>query len=281
MRNKSLRTEVFNYIMIAIGASIAAFSVEDFLSPNMIFDGGIVGVSMIAAKFTGFKLSILTWLFNVPFLLVGWKKRGVSFVVRSIYAMTMFAIAVAIFEITPAVTQESLLAVTFGGLILGVGVGIVLRYGGCLDGTEIVASLLSPKLHLPIGRQVLCFNVVLYMFIGLLYGWNQGLYSILTYVLVSVVMTRVEEGFDAQRGCLIFTHDDVNAIKDRIYKELGRTCTEWKTEGYVGGENRALYVVISQYELRQLREIVSDYNCFITISSIDEIIGKNVKLSLM
>ena len=281
MRNKALRTEVFNYIMIAIGASIAAFSVEDFLSPNMIFDGGIVGVSMIAAKFTGFKLSILTWLFNVPFLLVGWKKRGVSFVVRSIYAMTMFAIAVAIFEITPAVTQESLLAVTFGGLILGVGVGIVLRYGGCLDGTEIVASLLSPKLHLPIGRQVLCFNVVLYMIIGLIYGWNQGLYSILTYVLVSVVMTRVEEGFDAQRGCLIFTHDDVNAIKDRIYKELGRTCTEWKTEGYVGGENRALYVVISQYELRQLREIVSDYNCFITISSIDEIIGKNVKISLM
>ena len=281
MRNKTLRMEIFNYIMIAIGARIAAFSVEDFLSPNMIFDGGIVGVSMIAAKFTGFKLSILTWLFNVPFLLVGWKKRGVSFVVRSIYAMTMFAIAVAIFEITPAVTQESLLAVTFGGLILGVGVGIVLRYGGCLDGTEIVASLLSPKLHLPIGRQVLCFNVVLYLIIGLIYGWNQGLYSILTYVLVSVVMTRVEEGFDAQRGCLIFTHDDVNAIKDRIYKELGRTCTEWKTEGYVGGENRALYVVISQYELRQLREIVSDYNCFITISSIDEIIGKNVKISLM
>lgn len=281
MRNKSLRTEVFNYIMIAIGASIAAFSVEDFLGPNMIFDGGIVGVSMIAAKFSGFKLSILTWLFNVPFLLVGWKKRGVAFVIRSIYAMTVFAIAVAVFETTPAVTSESLLAVTFGGLILGVGVGIVLRYGGCLDGTEIVASLLSPKLHLPIGRQVLCFNIVLYMFIGLIYGWNHGLYSILTYVLVSVVMTRVEEGFDAQRGCLIFTHDDVNAIKDRIYKELGRTCTEWKTEGYVGGENRALYVVISQYELRQLREIVSDYNCFITISSIDEIIGKNVKLSLM
>ena len=168
MRNKSLRTVVFNYIMIAIGACIAAFSVEDFLGPNMIFDGGIVGVSMIAAKFTGFKLSILTWLFNVPFLLVGWKKRGVAFVIRSIYAMTVFAIAVAVFETTPAVTSESLLAVTFGGLILGVGVGIVLRYGGCLDGTEIVASLLSPKLHLPIGRQVLCFNIVLYMFIGLI-----------------------------------------------------------------------------------------------------------------
>lgn len=281
MRKDSLGTKIYSYIMIAIGATIAAFSVEDFLGPNKIFDGGIVGVSMIASNFTGFKLSIMTWLLNVPFLLLGWRKRGVSFVIRSIYAMTVFAIAVAIFETTPAVTEDYLLAVTFGGLILGVGVGIVLRYGGCLDGTEIVASLLSPKLHMPIGRQVLCFNIVLYMIIGVLYGWNWGLYSILTYVLVSVVMTRVEEGFDAQRGCLIFTHDDVAAIKDRIYKELGRTCTEWKTEGYVGGENRALYVVISQYEMRQLREIVADFNCFITISSIDEIIGKNVKISLM
>ncbi len=281
MKKENLKSKIFSIIMITIGACIAAFAIEDFLGPNKIFDGGIVGVSMIIAKFTGFKLSILTWILNVPFLLLGWKKRGVAFVLRSVYAMTVFSSAVAFFETTPAVTEDYLLAVTFGGLILGVGVGIVLRYGGCLDGTEIVASLLSPKLHVPIGRQVLCFNIVLYMIIGIIYGWNWGLYSILTYVLVSVVMTRVEEGFDAQRGCLIFTHDDVAAIKDKIYQELGRTCTEWKTEGYVGGENRALYVVISQYELRQLRDIVADFNCFITVSSIDEIIGKNVKLTLL
>ncbi len=280
MKKQPLRVEIFNFIMIAIGACIAAFSVEDFLGPNKIFDGGIVGVSMILARFTGWKLSILTWILNVPFLAVGWKKKGHYFVIRSIYAMTIFAIAVAFFETTPAVTEDYLLAVTFGGLILGVGVGIVLRYGGCLDGTEIVASLLSPKIHLSIGRQVLCFNIVLYLLIGLIYGWNWGLYSILTYVLVSVVMTRVEEGFDAQRGCLIFTHDDVDAIKDKIYQELGRTCTIWKTEGYIGGENKALYVVISRYELRQLREIVANFNCFVTVSDIDEIIGRNVKLTL-
>lgn len=281
MNKPTLRTKIFSYIMIAIGACIAAFAVEDFLGPNKIFDGGIVGVSMITARFTGWKLSILTWILNVPFLVIGWKKKGYTFVVRSIYAMTIFAVAVAFFETTPAVTEDYLLAVTFGGLILGVGVGIVLRYGGCLDGTEIVASLLSPKIHVTIGRQILCFNIVLYMIIGMIYGWNWGLYSILTYVLVSVVMTRVEEGFDAMRGCLIFTHDDVQAIKDRIYSEMGRTCTEWNTEGYIGGENKALYVVISQYELRQLREIVADFNCFVTITDIDEVIGKNIKISLM
>ncbi len=279
-RRVSVREEIFNYLMVSIGAVIAAFAIEDFLAPNRIFDGGIVGVSMVIANFSGFKLSILTWVLNVPFLLFGWKKKGVRFVIRAVYAMTVFALAVAFFETTPAVTEDHLLAVTFGGLILGVGVGIVLRYGGCLDGTEIVASVLSPKIHQPIGRQVLCFNIVLYMLIGILYGWNRGLYSILTYVLVSVVMTRVEEGFDAQRACLIFTHDDVNEIKDRIYNTLGRTCTEWNTEGYIGGDNKALYVVISQYEVRQLRDILSEFKCFSTICEIDEIIGKNVKMTM-
>lgn len=279
-KKASIKYDIFCFIMLTLGAVTAAFSIEDFLAPNRIFDGGIVGVSMIAANFTGFKLSILTWLLNAPFLILGWKKRGTVFVVRAIYAMTVFAVAVGFFETTPAITQDHLLAVTFGGLILGVGVGIILRYGGCLDGTEIVASILSPKLHLPIGRQVLCFNIVLYMIIGFIYGWNRGLYSILTYVLVSVVMTKVEEGFDAERGCLIFTHDDVDAIKNQIYDELGRTCTLWNTEGFIGGENKALYVVISRYELRQLREILSNYNCFVTVSNIEEIIGKHVKATL-
>ncbi len=271
------KNEIINFIMVTVGAIIAAFSIEDFLAPNNIFDGGIVGVSMIVSSFTGFKLSILTWVFNVPFLFFAWKKKGTLFLVRSIYAMSVFSLAVAFFETTPAVTDDHLLAVTFGGLILGVGVGIILRYGGCLDGTEIVASVLVKHLHLPIGKQVLCFNILLYIVVGIVYGWDRGLYSILTYVLVSVVMTRVEEGFDTQRGCLIFTHDDVDAIKDNIYQNLGRTCTEWDTAGYIAGENKALYVVISHYELRQLRDIVSNYNCFVTVCEIDEIIGKNVK----
>ena len=276
-----MKSRISSFLYLTIGAILAAFSIEEFLAPNKIFDGGIVGVSMLISSFTGFRLSILTWILNVPFLIFGWKKRGHMFVIRAIFAMTVFSVAVAFFENQPNITYESLLAVTFGGLILGVGVGLVLRYGGCLDGTEIVASILSPRIHVAVGRQILGFNVVLYLIIGFVFGWNQGLYSILTYVIVSVVMTRVEEGFDAQRGCLIFTHDDVQAIKDKIYKELGRTCTEWKTEGYIGGENRALYVVISHYEMRQLREIVAEFECFVTISDIDEIIGKNIKLTLL
>ena len=260
-----------------MGALIAAFAIGGFLAPNKIFDGGIVGVAMIISNFTPVKLSILTWLFNVPFLFLGWKKRGRMFVIRAIYAMTVFSIGVALFEETQEVTNDYLLAVTFGGLILGVGVGLILRYGACLDGTEIVASILSPKIHMPIGRQVLAFNIALYIIVGIIYGWNRGLYSILTYILVSVIMTKVEVGFDAQRGCMIFTNDNVEEIKNRIYHDLGRTCTEWDASGYIGGDNKALYIVISLYELRQLRDIVSNYNCFVTVCDIDEIIGKNVK----
>ena len=271
------RNEIINLIMITAGAVIAAFAIEDFLAPNSIFDGGIVGVSMILSSFCGFKLSVLAWLLNVPFLILGLRKKGKKFVIRSVFAMTVFAAAIGFFETTEPVTYDHLLAVTFGGLTLGVGVGLILRYGGCLDGTEIVASVLGPKIHVPIGRQVLCFNIILYLVVGIMFGWNRGLYSILTYVLVSVVMTRVEEGFDQQRGCLILTHDNVDEIKKRIYTELGRTCTEWKTSGYIGGDNNALYVVVGRYELRQLREMLSNYRCFVTICEIDEIIGKNIK----
>lgn len=279
-KKRSIKQEILNFVMITVGAVIAAFAIADFLAPNQIFDGGIVGVSMIAADFSGFKLAILTWVLNVPFLVFALKMKGHFFVIRSVYAMTAFAVAIGFFETTPAVTDDHLLAVTFGALILGVGVGLVLRYGGCLDGTEIVASVLTKKLHLPIARQVLMFNIVLYLVVGVLYTWNRGLYSILTYVLASIIITRVEEGFDALRGCMIFTHDDVQEIKDRIYNELGRTCTEWNTSGYIGGENNALYVVISRFELRQLRDIVDDYNCFVAVNEIDEIIGRHIKATV-
>ena len=151
------------------------------------------------------------------------------------------------------------------------------RYGGCLDGTEIVASVSSKKIHVPIGRLILMFNIVLYSVIGFLNGWDMGLYSILTYVIVSIIMTKVEEGFEEQRGVFIFSSKDIPIIKERIFTELGRTCTEWDTSGYIGGTNKALYVVISRYELRQLRDIVDDYECFVTVSEIDEIIGKHIK----
>ena len=96
MKKTPLKTEIFNYIMITIGACIAAFGIEDFLAPNKIYDGGIVGVSMIISTFSGLKLSILTWVLNVPFLILGYKKRGRDFVIRSVYAMTVFSIAVAV-----------------------------------------------------------------------------------------------------------------------------------------------------------------------------------------
>ncbi|MBR6228514.1 MAG: YitT family protein, partial [Eubacterium sp.] len=132
-----VKNEIINFLMITAGAIIAAFAIEDFLVPDRIFDGGLVGVAMIVSSFTHIKLSLLTWLLNAPFLILAWKKKGKLFVIRSVYAMTVFSVSMIFFEKTPAVTNDHLLAVTFGGLILGVGVGLVLRYGGCLDGTEI------------------------------------------------------------------------------------------------------------------------------------------------
>lgn len=270
------KTYVFHFVALAIGACIAAFAVQTFLAPNMILDGGVVGICIIIAALSKLPLSVLTWIMNIPFLLFGAKKKGKIFVYKSLYSMTVFSLALEFFE-GAEVTDEHLLAVTFGGLILGIGVGLVLKFGGCLDGTEIVAMVLSPKLHVTIGNIILTFNVFIYSLAGFLFGIDRTLLSILTYIIVSFIMTEVENGFEHEKGVMIFT-DDAETIKKRIYNELGRTCTEWTGSGFVSGnDKKILYVVISKFELNQLRTIVKQTHSFVAVSDISEIIGYHMK----
>lgn len=271
-----IRKPVFHYCMLGIGAVLAAFAVQTFLAPNMILDGGVVGICIIIAQLTHLPLSILTWVLNIPFLLFGAKKKGKEFVFKALYAMTVFSLAIEYFE-GAEVTEEYLLAVTFGGLILGVGVGIVLKFGGCLDGTEVVAMQLSPMIHVPIGQIILTLNVFIYGAAGILFGIDRTLFSILTYIIVSFIMTEVENGFEHEKGVMIFT-DNAKLIKEQIYIHLGRTCTEWDGNGYVSNKDKKiLYCVISKFELNQLREIVKDTSSFVAVTDVSEIIGTHMK----
>lgn len=127
--------------MITAGAVIAAFALEEFLVPNHIFDGGVTGVSMILHHYLPVKLGVLVALLNLPFLLVGLKRMGRAFVIKAAFAMVLFSVMTGVFEPMAQATEDVILAVCFGGVLLGVGVGLVLRGGGCLDGTEIVAII--------------------------------------------------------------------------------------------------------------------------------------------
>ena len=265
--------------MITLGAVIAAFALEEFLVPFTILDGGVVGISMIISQLSGLPLGILTIVLNIPFMILGFKRLGIKFLVIAIYAMIIFSVFLSVFEDMPAVTEQEILVVVFGGVLLGVGVGLILRYGGCLDGTEIVAMLLSHHTEFSVGQIVLFFNIIIYGVAGILFGPDRALYSLLTYFITSKIIDIVENGMEQGKSVMIIT-DHGKDIADKIYSQLGRTCTQMEGKGMVSnGKKTVLYCVITRVEVPAIKKIINDadVSAFMTISDVSEIVGNHIK----
>ncbi len=269
---------LLDFVGIAVGAVIAAFAIEEFLVPCTILDGGVVGIGIIVNYLTGWPLGILTVVLNTPFLLIGSRKMGRMFIVKAVYAMVIFSVFLEIFAPMQNVTSENLLAVSFGGVILGIGAGLVIRFGGCLDGTETVAILLNKKFKLPVGQTVLFFNVLIFSAVGIIMGLDRAMYSLLTYFITSKVLDIVESGLEKTKAAMIIT-DDAQEIAGQIYSRLGRTVTIMEGAGLVSGKKVVLYCVLTRFEIHELKEIIKniDASAFIAISDVSEIIGTHVK----
>ncbi len=277
--NKILKHWVVPLFFITVGAVIAAFALEEFLVPFKILDGGIVGVSMIVSQLSGLPLGILTIILNIPFVLMGFKRLGIRFLVKAIYAMVLFSVFLGVFKDMKAVTDKEILVVAFGGVLLGIGVGLILRYGGCLDGTEIVAMFLSKHVEFSVGQIVLFFNIIIYGVAGLLFGPDRALYSLLTYFITSKVIDIVENGMEQGKSVMIIT-DHGKDIADAIYTQLGRTCTQMEGKGMVSnGIKTVLYCVITRVEVPAIKKIINDadVSAFMTISDVSEIVGNHIK----
>jgi len=272
------RETILSFMMAALGAVIAAFAIEEFLAPNNIMDGGIVGISMVADVFIPIPLGALTMLFNIPFLWVGYRQMGKLFLGKTTFAIAVFSVFLQIFEGMQNATEEPLLATVFGGIILGIGVGLVIRSGGCLDGTETVAILISRRTSFSVGQIVLAFNIVIYSVVGFLFGADRAMYSLLTYFIASKVIDLVEIGFDSAKAVMIITEEG-KRIADEIYQTLGRTVTLLEGEGLISGRKVVLYCVVTRIELPLLKKVVreDDASAFMTVSDVSEIVGDHVK----
>ena len=275
------KEHLFPVIMIIVGAACAAFSIECFLIPNTILDGGVTGVSMMINYLTGIRLSILVIVINIPFFFVGCKALGKRFLLRAVIAMAAFSGFLEVCKLIPTLTSSELLAVVFGGVLLGVGVGTVLRHGGCLDGTEIAEMLLSKNVSASTGQIIFMINIFIYITAGILFGWDRAMLSLLTYFITFKLIDIVQEGMEQAKAAMIIT-DHAADIADTIYQQLGRTCTFISAEGLVSGSTKTvLYCVITRVEVNQLKRIISeaDVSAFVTISEVSEIIGNHVKSS--
>ena len=281
MKKVLMKNEVASFLQLTAGSILAAFALEEFLVPTDVFDGGVVGVSMILAHYLPVSLGVLMVLINLPFVVLGWRKLGRWFVLRVGYAMVLFSIMTGVFESMVNATYDVFLGVIFGGILLGVGVGLVLRGGGCLDGTEIVAILLSRRVTFSVGQIILLINIVIYAVAGFLFGLDRGMYSLVMYFITSRVIDMVEIGLDSTKAVMIIS-DNGRRLADKIYAELGRTVTFLKGEGFVSNEGKdILYCVITRAEIHALKRIIQqdEGSTFTAISDVSEIVGRHIKSS--
>lgn len=279
MKNQNeILIHLISFIGITTGAMLSAFSIQTFLSPNMILDGGVIGISMIVSKITSLPLSIFTIILNIPFLLIGYKNLGKKFLIKAVYAMLIFSCFLTMFSNVNELTDDILLATIYGGIILGIGVGLVIRSGGCLDGTESVAIIINKNTSFSTGQIIMLFNIFIYLTAGALFGLDKALYSLLMYFITFKIIDLVSEGLEQAKAAMIITEQGSQIAKE-IYNKLGRTATLIEGNGLVSGKKDILYCVLTRMEISQLRTIVNskDETAFVTITEVSEIIGDHIK----
>ncbi len=276
-RKMSLSQLLAKFVFITTGAVMMAVALEIFLIPNSVIDGGITGISIILSELSSIQLGIFIFVINVPFLIIGYKQIGKTFAFSTLYGIAVMSSMTAYLHDVPALTDDKMLASMFGGVILGFGIGLVIRFGGSLDGTEIVAILLAKKFHMPVGQIVMIINVFIFTAAGFVFGWDSAMFSIFTYYIAAKVMDIVVEGLEESKSVTIISQE-YDEISQAIMDRLGRSTTfMYAKGGYSGEDTQMIYCVVSRLELAKLRTIVNDIDptAFLAVEHVSEVIGGN------
>ncbi|MED1467740.1 YitT family protein [Bacillus salipaludis] len=266
-------------LLITLGATLMGVGLEIFLVPNNVIDGGITGISIMLSYLTGWKIGIFLFILNMPFFYIGYKQIGKTFALSTLYGIIILSIATTLLHPVPAFTQDILLASVFGGIILGIGVGIVIRYGGSLDGTEILAILFNNKLPFSVGEIIMFFNLFILGSAGFVFSWDRAMYSLIAYFVAYKTIDITVTGLDESKSVWIIS-DNAKQIGDAIMSRLGRGVTYMKGEGaYSGDDKKVIFCVINRLEEAKLKEIVSenDDNAFLAVADIAEVRGGRFK----
>lgn len=266
-------------IMVIIGAIIMALGLEQFLVPNKILDGGIVGISIIASHLFGIPLGVFIFILNIPFFFIGYKQIGKTFALSTALGITVLSFATIMLHPVAAFTDDLLLSTVFGGVILGTGVGIVIRYGGSLDGTEIMAILFNRKLPFSVGEIIMFFNILIFIVAGFIFNWEQTMYSMLAYFIAYKTIDIVIEGLEESKAIYIIS-DEYEEIGSAIMNRLGRGVTFLNgAGGYTGDPKNVIFTVVTRLEESKLISIVEekDPTAFLAIGNIAEVRGGRFK----
>lgn len=256
-----------------------AFRLPAFCFQNDAIDYGTAGIAIIISKLTGYDLSLCVLLVFLPFLVAGVFFLGKKFFVRVFVGFVVYTIGLAYFEKIPfELNTEHFLAVAFGGAILGIGLSLILRNGGCIDGSEIFANIIVNKIFNKTGKDysisyiLIGFNVVVYIAVFIFINRDSAMLSFLVYVIATAIIDHFTDHFDAIKQVTIITKNP-DAIIHQIKEELNKTCTILNSSGLIAGENKTLICYVNYFELQQMKTIISqNKGTFSTVSTIEEIL---------
>lgn len=279
---REIKQEIKSVIFIIIGALMAAFSVACILIPNDAIDYGTAGIGIIISQLTGFNLAICIFLVFAPFLFFSYFALGLEFFLKALVGSFVYTVGIQLFEKVPfELDTEHFIAVAFGGAILGAGLSIILKNGGCIDGSEIFANILIDKIYQKKGKEysmsliLVLFNVFVYLLVFIFIDENKALMSLLVFIVASTVINHFTDHFEAVKQVTIITKDPEGIIKD-ITDKLHKTCTVIESSGAISGENKTLICFVNYFELDKIKHIIASHEgSFSTVSTIDEIITYN------
>lgn len=269
--------------MILFGIVSACVGLNGFLLPNGFIDGGVTGISLIITELSGFSLSILLLVINLPFVIMGYFSIGKQFAFRSLIAILLLALSVHFIEV-PTVTDDKLLIAVFGGFFLGAGIGLSIRGGSVIDGTEVLAIFISRKTALSIGDIILLFNVLIFVCGAYIFSIETALYAMLTYLAASKTVDFVVSGIEEYVGVTIISEKS-EAIRLAIIEKMGRGCTIYNgkrgfaKEGEPLKDTEIIYTLLTRLELAKLETEVDkiDKNAFLVMHSIKDAKGGMIK----
>lgn len=279
----------FNFFMLTIAGMVNAFGVTLFLYPVKLYDSGISGTSMLLAQITPpyLNLSVFLLVLNIPLFIYGLKKQGTEFTVYAIYTVAVYSLSswlitdilpVDVTIASPLAGEDLLLCAIFGGAISGVGSGLAIRYGGAMDGIEVMAVIFAKRLDVTVGTFVMGYNVLLYVVCGIIFGsWILPLYSIVTYYAALKVIDFIVEGVDRAKCAMIVTVEP-DEICDALSENFGSGVTRVEAlGGYSKSEKTIIYFVINRFQVTRVRNIVHkiDKTAFITISEVADVFKAN------
>lgn len=277
----TLKNKLNSLLFVILGAIIMALGLEYIVIPNGLLDGGITGISIMLSKLFGISVGTFLLIINLPFVWIGYKKIGKTFAINTAVGIAVLSITTTILHKmhVESITDDLLLATILGGIVLGIGVGLVIKSGGSLDGTEISALILDNKVPFSVGQIILVINIVIFSIAIAFYSLEVAVYSLLTYFIASKAIDIIQEGLDTSKSVYIIS-DYPDEMAEAIQKRLGRGVTFLKGRGgYSLDEKRVILSVITRLEEQKLKTIVSevDDDAFVIINNVSEVKGGNFK----